>query len=53
MKEEKEFDYNKVFYFCRKHLEDYKIPKDIVVVKELQKTPSGKIKRGQFNTNVR
>lgn len=48
MKEETVFDYNKIFYYCRENLEDYKIPQSIIVVTELQKTPSGKIKRKQF-----
>lgn len=34
--------------YCKLKLEDYKIPKQIHVVAQLEKTPSGKIKRKQF-----
>ena len=33
--------------FCKKRLELYKIPKEVVVVDELEKTPSGKICRNK------
>ena len=36
-----------IWDYCRSKLEDYKIPKQIIVVSQLEKTPSGKIKRNQ------
>lgn len=36
-----------IWDYCRRKLEDYKIPKQIIVVPQLEKTPSGKIKRNQ------
>lgn len=38
-------DYNQLFNYCREHLELYKIPKQVIIVNELEKTPSGKVKR--------
>ncbi|WP_162300648.1 class I adenylate-forming enzyme family protein [Anaerosacchariphilus polymeriproducens] len=34
-----------IYVYSRIHLENYKIPKEIIVVKQLEKTASGKIKR--------
>lgn len=34
-----------VFHFCYKHLADYKVPRQIVFVKELPQTPAGKIQK--------
>lgn len=36
---------NEIFEHCKRNLEMYKIPKDIIIVEELEKTPSGKIVR--------
>lgn len=36
-----------LFTFCKEHLELYKIPKDVYIVGELEKTSSGKIIRKQ------
>lgn len=40
-----EIDKNSLFRFCREYLESYKIPDEIEIVSELEKTPSGKIIR--------
>ena len=36
-----------LFSFCKDKLELYKVPRDVFIVKELEKTPSGKIMRKQ------
>lgn len=38
-----------IMQYCHRRLEDYKVPKNILQVKELKKTPSGKIIRNQIN----
>lgn len=38
-------DYEAMLGYCKRNLELYKIPKEIIVVEKLEKTPSGKIKR--------
>ncbi|MDP4180725.1 MAG: class I adenylate-forming enzyme family protein [Bacillota bacterium] len=40
-------DILEILKYCRLHLEDYKIPKEVIIVKELDKTPSEKIVRRQ------
>ncbi len=47
MKEKETFDYKNMFSYCLKNIELYKVPKEIVVVDEFEKTASGKIKRNQ------
>lgn len=47
VKESVQLDYGKLFSYCRDNMELYKIPREIIVVPELDKTPSGKIKRNQ------
>ena len=47
-KDNEECEVSDLWNYCRLKLEDYKIPKKINVVKSLEKTPSGKIKRNQF-----
>lgn len=47
-KDDNELVISNLLKLCKKRLEDYKIPKEIIVVSELEKTPSGKIKRNQF-----
>ncbi len=42
-------DYEGLLEYCKSYLELYKIPKEIIVVEELEKTPSGKIKRTVTN----
>lgn len=42
-----EFDIKGIYNYCRANLEDYKIPREIHTVRELRKTPSGKINRKQ------
>ena len=37
----------RLYLLCKNHLEFYKIPNDIYIVKELEKTVSGKIVRRQ------
>lgn len=39
------FDLNKLKNFCYKHLAPYKVPKEFLIVKKLEKTASGKLKR--------
>lgn len=39
------YDYKSIINHLKKNLELYKLPKDIIIVEELEKTPSGKIKR--------
>ena len=34
-----------VIAHCRKHLEDFMVPRTVVFVAELPKTPSGKLRR--------
>lgn len=41
-------DVNNIWSYCKKKLEDYKVPKELNIVSSLKKTPSGKIKRKQF-----
>lgn len=38
-----------IYKLCRDNLENYKIPKEVIPVKKLQKTASGKIKRNIEN----
>lgn len=47
VEENVEIDKKDLFLYCKEHLEVYKIPKSVFVVKELEKTMSGKIIRGQ------
>lgn len=47
VKDDVELDRQDLFAFCKEYLEIYKIPKNVFVVKELKKTPSGKIIRKQ------
>ena len=42
------FDKAALFQHCKQRMENYKVPKAITVVEQLEKTPSGKIKRNQF-----
>ena len=41
----------RLFSLCQKHLEFYKVPNEIFIVKDLEKTVSGKIKRKQIIKN--
>lgn len=47
MVDNKELDTNDIFKYCKLNLENYKIPYKIIAVKELKKTPTGKIMRSQ------
>lgn len=47
MVEGKQFESREIFKYCKKQLEDYKIPHRIMEVRKLEKTPSGKIVRNQ------
>ncbi len=44
----KNYNVEGIRQFCRKHLSSYKIPQQIIVVNEIPKTDSGKVKRGEF-----
>lgn len=44
---EAEFDKVALIQHCKQRLENYKIPKAVIVVEKLEKTPSGKIMRSQ------
>lgn len=48
LKKEHKFDESSILNYCRAKLEDYKVPKKIILVTALEKTPSGKIIRSQF-----
>lgn len=43
---------NEVIKYCNDYLEDYKVPHEIKIVKELKKTTSGKIIRNQERGNL-
>ena len=43
------FDLQAIYEFCRDNLENYKIPKEVIQVKSLEKTASGKIRRNITN----
>ena len=45
LKEGMSLDVKKVRLYCSQHLEDYKVPQIVEIVKSLPKTPGGKIKR--------
>lgn len=47
LKDKEPLDNSKMFVFLRDHLENYKIPKEVVIAEALEKTASGKIKRKQ------
>ncbi len=40
-----DFDLNNLRKFCYQRLASYKVPKEFILVKELDRTPSGKLKR--------
>ena len=40
-----DFDLNKLRKFCYQRLASYKVPKEFILVKELDRTASGKLKR--------
>lgn len=42
---DKKLSINDILTYCVKHLENYKVPKKIIVVDNLERTSSGKIKR--------
>lgn len=48
-----ELDYEALLGYCKSNLELYKIPKEIIVVEKLEKTPSGKIKRTAIDYDIR
>lgn len=43
----KSLDYKELLDYCRNHLEDYKVPHRIIVVDIIEKTETGKLKRGK------
>lgn len=47
LSEKKELDYMGILEYCNRHLENYKIPRKIIVADSLKKTASGKIIRNQ------
>lgn len=47
MKSDETLSKRDIYDYCSEKMSYYKIPKDIIFVKELAKTKTGKIKRGQ------
>ena len=45
LKEGASFDESALKAFCREHIAGFKVPRDIRVVKELPRNPTGKIMR--------